>query len=135
MKYEGVPDDQIQHGKNILTAALGVGLLLILLEFVFYFIIYRSLEEQNKSFINIVQEDALKARARKNTITFTGQAIAFIVEVNYGMVMQLLIHFGPIGGFFEPAAIPCASIVNMAAVTSAHILSSPELRRFILRKD
>ena len=135
MKYNGDTDDQIHYGKSILSGAIGVALLLVLLEFVFYFIIYRSLHEQNKSFINIVQEDVLKARTRKNTITFTGQAIAFIVEMTYGLLVQLLIHFGTVGGFMEHGAIPCASIVNMAAVTSAHILSSPELRRFILRKD
>ena len=107
----------------------------ILMEFACYIVIYWSLRKQDRSFFQIVQEDVLKKKAKKNAITFTGQAIAFIVEVTYTVLMQLLLHFGSVGGFFEPGALPCALIVVMAGITSAQVLASPELRRFIQGHD
>ena len=119
MRQEGFSEDQIQYGKRALSVSIALGQVCILLEFLCYFVIYWSLRKQDKSFFKIVQDDILKKRAKKNTITFTGQAIAFIVEVTYTMLMQLLIHFGSVGGFFEPGALPCALMVAMAAITSA----------------
>ena len=135
MRQDGVLEDQIQYGKRALSVSIALGQVCILLEFLCYFVIYWSLRKQDKSFFKIVQDDILKKRAKKNTITFTGQAIAFIVEVTYTMLMQLLIHFGSVGGFFEPGALPCALMVTMAAITSAQVLASPELRRFIQGYD
>ena len=135
MRQEGFSEDQIQYGKRALSVSIALGQVCILLEFLCYFVIYWSLRKQDKSFFKIVQDDILKKRAKKNTITFTGQAIAFIVEVTYTMLMQLLIHFGSVGGFFEPGALPCALMVTMAAITSAQVLASPELRRFIQGYD
>ena len=82
-----------------------------------------------------VQEDVLEKRSKKNTITFTGQALTFIVEVTYIILMQLLIQFGRVGGFFEPGILPCLMMAAMAIVTSSQILASPELRRFIQGYD
>ena len=135
MRQDGVLEDQIKYGKRALSVSIALGQVCILLEFLCYFVIYWSLRKQDKSFFKIVQDDILKKRAKKNTITFTGQAIAFIVEVTYTMLMQLLIHFGSVGGFFEPGALPCALMVTMAAITSAQVLASPELRRFIQGYD
>ena len=133
MRQEGISEDSIHLGKRTLTFVIASAQACVLMEFVCYIVIFWSLREKNKSFFQIVQEDVLKKRAKKNAITFTGQAIAFMVEVTYGVLLQLLLHFGSVGGFFEPGAIPCVLIVSMAGVTSAQVLASPELRRFIQR--
>ena len=135
MGREGFSDERIHYGKLTLSVSIGMGQACILMEFACYIAIYLSIREHNRSFFQIVQEDILKKRAKKNAITFTGQAIAFIVEVTYTVLMQLLLHFGSVGGFFEPGALPCALIVVMAGITSAQVLASPELRRFIQGHD
>ena len=137
MKSEGFSNERIpiHAGKHAISVAIGIGQACILMEFACYIAIYWSLRERNRSFFQIVQEDILKKRAKKNAITFTGQAIAFIVEVTYTVLMQVLLHFGSVGGFFEPGALPCALIVVMAGITSAQVLASPELRRFIQGHD
>ena len=135
MRPEGFSEERIHYGKRTLSVAIGIGQACILMEFACYIVIYWSLRKQDRSFFQIVQEDILKKKAKKNAITFTGQAIAFIVEVTYTVLMQLLLHFGSVGGFFEPGALPCALIVVMAGITSAHVLASPELRRFIQGHD
>ena len=135
MRPEGFSDERIHYGKRTLSVAIGIGQACILMEFACYIVIYWSLRKQDRSFFQIVQEDVLKKKAKKNAITFTGQAIAFIVEVTYTVMMQLLLHFGSVGGFFEPGALPCALIVVMAGITSAQVLTSPELRRFIQGHD
>ena len=101
------------------------------LELLCYIVIYWTLRQKNKSLVNIVQDDVLEYRAKKNAITLTGQALAFVIELTYSILAQVLIHFGPAIGVFEPGATPCALIVAMAAVTSGQILASPELRRLI----
>ena len=118
-------------GKQALQSLILMVQAFIVLELICYMIIYWSLRKQDKSIIKFVQEDVLKKRAKKNAITFTGQVITFIVEVTYSMLMQVLIHYGTVGGFFEPGALPCALMVVMAAIPSSEILTSPELRRFI----
>ena len=101
----------------------------IILEFICYLVVYWSLREQNKSFINIVQEDVLKARTKKNTITLSGQAITFLVEVTFSILLQISVHF-----VFGLGALTVAGLVAMGAITASQILSSPELRRFVQEK-
>ena len=124
-------EERKDFGKRSLHATILLAQSFIILEFACYVIIYWSLRKKNKSLFHIVQEDILKRRAKKNTITFTGQAITFAIEVTFSILVQLLVHHGKVGGFFEPGAIPCAFLLVMAAITSSQILASPELRRFI----
>ena len=124
-------EERKNFGKQSLHASILFAQSFIILEFAAYVVIYWSLRKKDKSLFHIVQEDILKKRAKKNTITFTGQAITFAIEVTFSILAQLLVHHGKVGGFFEPGAIPCALLLVMAAVTSSQILASPELRRFI----
>ena len=135
MRPEGFSDERIHYGKHAMSVAIGIGQACILLEFACYIAIYWSLREQNRSFFQIVQEDVLKKRAKKNAITLTGQAISFIVEVTTTIFVQLWLHFGSVGGFFEPGAVPIVLLVTMAGITSAQVLTSPELRRFLQGHD
>jgi len=128
-------EQEIQYGKEIIHAVILFAQSFVILEFVCYLVIYRSLGEKNKSLLNIVQEDVLRTRAKKNTITLTGQAITFVVEVTYSILMQVMLHFGTLGGFFEPGALPCFAVFVMGAVTASQVLSSPELRRFVQGLD
>ena len=125
----------IHYGKIAISVAIGIGQACILMEFACYIAIYWSMRERNKSFFQIIQEDILKKRVQTNAITFTGQAIAFIVEITYSLIMQILLHFGSVGGFFEPGALPIVLLVTMAGITSAQVLASPELRRFLQGHD
>ena len=134
-KHEGVSDEEIQFGKRILSGAIGILQICIIIEFLCYIIIFKGLQKQDKSFIKIIQEDVLKKRLKKNTITLTGQAFGFIVELMYSILAQLLLHFGPQIGVYVSGLLPCALIVTMAAYTSAQIISSPELRRFLQGYD
>ena len=124
-------EERKDFGKQSLHASILLVQTFIILEFACYIVLFCSLRKKNKSLFNIVQEDVLKKRAKKNAITFTGQAISFTIEVTYSILLQLCIHYGNVGGFFEPGAVPCALLIMMAAVTSSQILASPELRRFI----
>ena len=124
-------ENRKDFGKQSLHASILLVQILILLEFACYIVLFCSLSKKNKSLFNILQEDIFKKKAKKNAITFTGQAITFTIEVTYTIIAQLLIHYGKVGGFFEHGAIPCALLVMMAAVTSSQILTTPELRRFI----
>ncbi len=128
-------EEQKENGKHLLHSSILFCQAFVILEFVFYVVLFFSLREKNKSFFKIVQQDVLEKRAKKNTITFTGQAITFIVEVTYIILMQLLIQFGKVGGFFEPGILPCCMMAAMAIITSSQILASPELRRFIQGYD
>ena len=119
-------ENRKDFGKQSLHASILLVQILILLEFACYIVLFWSLSKKNKSFFNILQEDILKKRAKKNAITFTGQAITFTLGITYSIIAQLLIHYGKLGG-----AIPCGLLVMMAAATSSQILASPELRRFI----
>ena len=134
MKSEGLSSERIpiHYGKIAISVAIGIGQALILMEFVCYIAIYLSMRERNKSFFQIIQEDILKKRVQTNAITFTGQAIAFIVEITYSIMLQILLHFGSVGGFFEPAALPIVLLVTMAGITSAQVLASPELKSHLL---
>ena len=60
MKQNGATDATIEKGKVILTFFLGFGKVKIILEFVFYIVLFRSLAESNKSMMAIVQQDILK---------------------------------------------------------------------------
>ena len=135
MKQKGISEASIQYGKKFLAYGIAFGQAITLVEFICYVLLYKSLKEHNKSFFKIVQESILKKRAKRNTITFAGQAITFMMEVLYGILMQVLINFGGIGGFFEPGAIPCALLVLMASLSVTQILTSPPLRRFYLGYD
>ena len=137
MKSEGLSSERIpiHYGKHAISVAIGIGQVCILMEFACYVAIYWSLRERNKSFFQIIQEDILKKRVKTNAITFTGQAIAFIVEITYSILMQILLHFGSVDGFFEPGALPIALMVTMAGISSAQVLASPELRGFLQGQD
>ena len=124
-------ENRKDFGKESLHASILLVQTLIILEFACYIVLFCSLRKKNKSLFNILQEDIFKKKAKKNAITFTGQAITFTIEVTITIIAQLLIHYGKVGGFFEHGAIPCALLVMMAAVTSSQILTTPELRRFI----
>ena len=60
MKFGGIEDSSILKGKSIMTIFLLIAQAMILLEFVFYVVMFQSLREKNKSLINIVQDDILK---------------------------------------------------------------------------
>ena len=60
MKQNGATDATIEKGKVILTFFLGFGKVKIILEFVFYIVLFQSLAESNKSMMAIVQQDILK---------------------------------------------------------------------------
>jgi len=121
--------EQKEQGKHLLHSSILFSQTFVILEFVFYVVIFFSLRERNKSFFKIVQEDVLEKRSKKNAITFTGQALTFIVEVTYIILMQLLIQFGRVGGFFEPGILPCLMMAAMAIVTSSQILASPRVTK------
>ena len=128
-------DQEIQYGKGISHAIILFAQSFVVLEFVCYLVIYRSLGEKNKTLLNIVQEDVLRARAKKNMITLTGQALTFVVEVTYSILMQVVLHFGTLGGFFGPGALPCFALGAMGAISASQVLASPELRRFVQGLD
>ena len=137
MEQEGVSKDSIQNGKLLMEYGMAFCQAISASEFICYMLLYLSLTDQNKSFLKVVQDSILKKRAKKNTITFTGQAITFMIEVVYGVLVQILFSFGGtgLGGFFEPGAIPCALLVLMASIITTQIMTSPELRRFYLGYD
>ena len=121
--------EEKDRGKSLLHASILFGQSFIILEFICYLVLFFSLREQNKSFINIVQEDVLKARTKKNTITLSGQAITFLVEVTFSILLQISVHF-----VFGLGALTVAGLVATGAITASQILSSPELRRFVQEK-
>ena len=123
--------EAVEFGKATLHTTILFGQAFIALEFICYLVVYWSLREQNKSFIKIVQEDVLKARAKKNVITLTGQIFTFVIEVNFSMLIQIFLHFGKVGGLSGPDVLLCGSMLAMMAITASQILSSPELRRFV----
>ena len=128
-------EDEKDFGKDHLHATILFAQSFNILEFICYVVVYWKLLEQNKSFLNILQKDVLEKRAKKNTITLTGQAITFSVEITYSVLMQVLMHFGTLGGYFEPGALPCFGVVAMGAITASQVLVSPELRRFVQGLD
>ena len=127
--------EEKEKGKRLLLTSILFPQTFVILEFIFYIVIFLSLRERNNSFLQILQRDVLEKRTKKNIITLTGQAITFTVEVTYTLLMQTLIHFGKVGGFLEPGILPCALIPAMAGITASQLLSSPELRRFIQGYD
>ena len=135
MIQEGISDETIQIGKQWLSLSIAIGQAFMVMEMICYVLLFQSLKDQNQSFYKIVQESILKKRAKKNTITFLGQAIIFVLELIYSVLMHIMINFGGFDGLFEPAAIPCAQLVLMAGSTATQIMTSPELRRFYLGYD
>lgn len=124
--------EEKENGKRAMFAAILLPQSFVALEFICYLVIYWSLSRTNQSLSNVVQKDVLKNRAKRNTITLTGQTITFIVEVLYGVLLQVLIHFGKVSGFLGPGDVPATAMVAMMAmVTASQVLSSPELRRFL----
>ena len=135
MRQEGISEERIQYGKHLLALSIMGGQVFVFLEFICYIFLFLELRTRNKSLIEILKEDIVKKRAKKNAMTFVGQFITFLIEVAFTILMQVLIYVGKVGGFFEPGALPCAMVVTMAGITSSQILASPELRRFVQGYD
>ena len=150
LRYSGVPDETIKEGRFLLFLCLLLNQIMVVLELVFYVIMFQCLKEKNKSLINIVQDDVLKVsfrkildnffityslqyRTRKNTITLVRQVITFFIEVAYISMVIFSNKFGTMAGFFEPGAVGCAAIVVIAIITVTQILTSPEIRRDYLK--
>ena len=60
LRYSGVPDETIKEGRFLLFLCLLLNQIMVVLELVFYVIMFQCLKEKNKSLINIVQDDVLK---------------------------------------------------------------------------
>ena len=134
LMFEGIPASQLSDGQFMLNLVLLSAQTLIILELACYIYLFLFLKKQNQSLIKVLQEDILRKRSKKNTITLIGSSITFAIELFYANLMPILINFGKIAGFFEPAAIPCALICIMALTTMTQILTSPELRKYCVEE-
>ena len=154
MKYEGIEESSIQEGKSIMTLFGLMVQFMTLLELIAYIILFHSIMHHDKSLVHVVQDDILKvcsisiskafglisnflSDSKKEKYHHFGGPSYHIFHWNglaYGMLYQLMIHFGGSDGFIQPAVLPIILVFSMALVTMTQIMTSPELRRYLRLK-
>ena len=90
MKYEDIQLETIQEGKYFLSIFISVGQIMILLEFIFYIIMFYSLKEKDKSLANIIQDDIIKVKSRIEDTSATLLCKVLIAEA----IEEKCYHFG-----------------------------------------
>ena len=68
MKYEGIDNTSIQRGKDILSIFMLMAHVMVLLELVFYVVLFYNLKEKNRSLKNVVTDDILKVNHVLSTL-------------------------------------------------------------------
>ena len=58
----GVSEATIADGKSILTFFLSLGKVMIILEFIFYVLMFQNLAQRNRSLKDFIQKDILKVQ-------------------------------------------------------------------------
>ena len=68
MNYEGIDNTSIQRGKDILSIFMLMAHVMVLLELVFYVVLFYNLKEKNRSLKNVVTDDILKVNHVLSTL-------------------------------------------------------------------
>ena len=130
MKYSGASDWAISVGTSFTRTVIIYCMLIVFVELVAYIILFKRLHTYNQQLESKklgLSKDSLSKRKRKNIISFVGEFVTFIIEMIFGIVLQMVLvnsanHFS---GF-----IPMIGMLVHSALTIVFFMASPELKRF-----
>ena len=131
MKYSGTSDRAISVGTSFTRTVILYCMLIAVFEMVAYIILFKQLHTYNQKLESKklgLSKDSLSKRKRKNIISFVGEFVSFIIEMFFGIVMQLVLVFNTANYF--SGFIPIFGMVVHSSLTIVFFMASPELKRF-----
>ena len=112
---------------------LGINLfctLCILFELIVYLKIYWTLRKNDEKMRKNISKEVYDNRRRKNVITLAGQAWSFGVEFLIGLLTNVLLAFKQ-SAYIDESIFVLLIIVGSTILSVLHVVSSPELRRYV----
>ena len=131
MKYSGTSDWAISLGTSFTRTGIIYCMLIVFFELVAYIILFKQLYTYNQELESKklgLSKDILSKRKRKNIISFVGEFVSFIIEIVFGIVLQMALVFNSANYF--SGFIPMIGMVVHSALTIVFFIASPELKRF-----
>ena len=131
MKYSGTSDWAISVGTSFTRTVILYCMLIVFVELVAYIILFKQLHTYNQELESKnlgLSKVSLSKRKRKNIISFVGEFATFIIEMIFGIVLQMVLVFNSANHF--SGFIPMIGMLVHAALTIVFFLASPELKRF-----
>ena len=96
MKYSGTSDWAISVGTSFTRTVILYCMLIVFVELVVYIILFKRLHTYNQGLESKklgLSKDSLSKRKRKNIISFVGEFVTFIIEMIFGIVLQMVLVF------------------------------------------
>ena len=106
-------------------------MLIVFFEMVAYVILFKQLHTYNQELESKnlgLSKVSLSKRKRKNIISFVGEFATFIIEMIFGIVLQMVLVFNSANHF--SGFIPMIGMLVHSALTIVFFMASPELKRF-----
>ena len=131
MKYSGTSDWAISLGTSFTRTGIIYCMLIIFFELVAYIILFKQLHTYNQELESKklgLSKDILSKRKRKNIISFVGEFVSFIIEIVFGIVLQMALVFNSANYF--SGFIPIIGMVVHSTLIIVFFMASPELKRF-----
>jgi len=129
-EYQGSSQANIAFGIKFTSAVTGAGSINLIVELLIYWYLHVLQEKHNSSMAshNILPQDVLIARHRKNVITMSSQAATFMIECFLTVTVIIMLNLNVKA--LEAASFPLILVFMEVTITISHIWSAPELRRF-----
>ena len=131
MKYSGTSDWAISLGTSFTRTGIIYCMLIVFFELVAYIILFKQLYTYNQELESKklgLSKDILSKRKRKNIISFVGEFVSFIIEIVFGIVLQMALVFNSANYF--SGFIPIIGMVVHSTLIIVFFMASPELKRF-----
>ena len=117
-----------------MVMGLSLRLLMFFGEFFLYFLLYKSMREQNEKIKDCLSRKALTKRYKKNTITLQGQAFSFAISALFWLLVSAT---QIMSSTFQlrPYILVVLGVFHNGFSNVSLFISSPELRRKHLGND
>ena len=130
--YNGADEDSIKVGQKMTFLALVLAQVVILMELACYVVLFNWKKRDNQFSLTPMSKNLAKRNNRQNTITLTGQAVAFAIETIYAILL-IILRKTVDWEYLKHGFMPIYANFAWFVITMTTIITSNEMREFLLR--
>lgn len=106
-----------------------------ILEFIMYFIMFKTLRNKDENLKKNIGKDSYQKRTKRNVMNLTGQAFGFAIEMICMIISHVLIRLDTNSPFLQPQMAPYYVVVASTIVSIGQFMTSPDMRKFYLKTE
>ena len=129
--YDGADEDGIKLGQKLTSLGLALVLGIILMELACYVVLFYWKKRDGQFSLSPMSRNLAKRKNHQNTITLTGQTVAFAIETTYTILLMILRKTVD-WEYLKHGYMPIYANFMWFFITMTTIITSNEMRNFLV---